>query len=147
MAAYGEQYLGSPQDDLFTGVAPSNVAKDVFNFPARDYHPTQGRWLTPDPAGLAAVDLTNPQSFNRYAYVLGNPLALVDPLGLGTQCFMPPDAGQPVCWNSPAWVVRSPAERVIRWKPLAPAAESQPSLNSFVNCLRDNPMTQIFPFR
>jgi len=23
-----------------------------------------GRWLTPDPAGLAAVDLTNPQSLN-----------------------------------------------------------------------------------
>jgi hypothetical protein len=36
----------------------------------------------PDPAGLAAVNPTNPQSWNRYSYVLNNPLALVDPSGL-----------------------------------------------------------------
>lgn len=28
------------------------------------------------------MDLTNPQSFNRYAYVLNNPTAFLDPLGL-----------------------------------------------------------------
>lgn len=43
---------------------------------------TQGRWISPDPAGLAAVDPTNPQSWNRYAYVMNNPLSFVDPLGL-----------------------------------------------------------------
>jgi hypothetical protein len=41
-----------------------------------------GRWLSPDPAGLSAADPTNPQSWNRYAYVLNNPLRNVDPLGL-----------------------------------------------------------------
>jgi RHS repeat-associated protein len=42
-----------------------------------------GRWMTPDPAGLSAVDPTAPQSWNRYAYVLNNPVATVDALGLG----------------------------------------------------------------
>lgn len=41
--------------------------------------------MTPDPAGLAAVDPTNPQSWNRYAYVMNNPQAFVDPLGLDTR--------------------------------------------------------------
>lgn len=51
----------------------------------RQYSPAQGHWMTPDPAGLAAVDLTNPQSWNRNAYVLNNPVSLIDPLGLD-QC-------------------------------------------------------------
>src|SRR5581483_10647969 len=37
---------------------------------------------SPDPVGLAAVDPTNPQTWNRYAYVTNNPVSLVDPLGL-----------------------------------------------------------------
>jgi len=45
----------------------------------RTYSFSKGRWLSPDPAGLAAVDLTNPQSLNRYAYVLNKPTTLTDP--------------------------------------------------------------------
>jgi len=37
---------------------------------------------SPDPAGLAAVDPSNPQSWNRYAYVMNDPLDWVDPSGL-----------------------------------------------------------------
>ncbi len=48
----------------------------------RQYSSSLGRWMHPDPAGLAAVDPGNPQSWNRYAYVLDNPLNLIDPLGL-----------------------------------------------------------------
>ena len=48
----------------------------------RQYGSTQGRWTTPDPSGLAAVNPANPQTWNRYAYVMNSPLSLVDPLGL-----------------------------------------------------------------
>jgi RHS repeat-associated protein len=41
--------------------------------------PGLGRWLSPDPLG---GDNTNPQSLNRYAYVLNNPTTFVDSLGL-----------------------------------------------------------------
>ena len=48
----------------------------------RQYSSSLGRWMHPDPAGLAAVDPANPQSWNRYSYVLNSPTNLVDPLGL-----------------------------------------------------------------
>ncbi len=57
---------------------------------------TQGRWLTPDPAGMAAVDVTNPQTWNRYAYVTNNPLSLTDPTGLAPPGLCPVQ-GLPVC--------------------------------------------------
>jgi RHS repeat-associated protein len=41
----------------------------------------QGRWLSPDPYS-GSYDVSNPQSFNRYAYVGNNPLGFVDPTGL-----------------------------------------------------------------
>lgn len=53
-----------------------------YDFLMRKYNPIQGRWWTPDPAGLAAVDPSDPQSWNRYAYVDGTPLEATDPLGL-----------------------------------------------------------------
>ncbi len=46
---------------------------------ARLYNPAIGRWLSPDPTVPNAYD---GQSFNRYSYVLNNPLSLWDPLGL-----------------------------------------------------------------
>jgi hypothetical protein len=55
----------------------------------------QGRWLVPDPAGLAAVDITNPQTWNRYAYVANNPLSNVDPLGTDFRLCTPEDPGDP----------------------------------------------------
>jgi RHS repeat-associated protein len=55
------------------------------DFTYRRYAPVQGRWISPDPAGLAAVDPTNPQTWNRYAYVTNQPLNFTDPLGLCQQ--------------------------------------------------------------
>jgi hypothetical protein len=42
----------------------------------------QGRWPSPDPLGPGAFSLADPQSLNRYAYVLNNPETFIDPLGL-----------------------------------------------------------------
>ena len=47
----------------------------------RQYSSAQGRWLSPDPY-YGSYDLSNPQSMNRYAYALNNPLSLIDPTGL-----------------------------------------------------------------
>lgn len=38
--------------------------------------------MRPDPSGLLYADITNPQSFNLYAYAVNNPLSFVDPRGL-----------------------------------------------------------------
>jgi hypothetical protein len=43
------------------------------------YASGQGRWLSPD---LRQGQAVNPQSFNRYSYVLGNPANRIDPRGL-----------------------------------------------------------------
>jgi RHS repeat-associated protein len=48
---------------------------------ARYYAFVQGRFTGPDPT-LLSLRGTNPQTLNRYTYVLNNPLLFVDPLGL-----------------------------------------------------------------
>jgi RHS repeat-associated protein len=81
-APYGEEYaISGPPYEPFAGLTQS-IAPDLFDTQNREYHPTQGRWISPDPAGLAAVDPSNPQSWNRYAYVANNPLSFTDPTGL-----------------------------------------------------------------
>jgi RHS repeat-associated protein len=67
----------------FTG-AERDTETSLDHFMFRQYSSTQGRWMSPDPAGLAAVNPANPQSWNRYAYVMNYPVSGVDPLGL--QC-------------------------------------------------------------
>jgi RHS repeat-associated protein len=50
-------------------------------FLARYYSGTQGRFGSPDP-GNAGANAGDPQSWNGYAYVSGNPLTYTDPSGL-----------------------------------------------------------------
>ncbi|MEW5978841.1 MAG: RHS repeat-associated core domain-containing protein [Acidobacteriota bacterium] len=47
----------------------------------RYYGSTLGRFLTPDPFGGSAK-MGNPQSWNRYSYVIGDPVNRTDPYGL-----------------------------------------------------------------
>jgi RHS repeat-associated protein len=83
-AAFGEAYSQSGTTDLsFTGQEQDTVPR-IHDFLFRRFVPAQGRWLSPDPAGLMASNPANPQSWNRYAYVGNSPMALIDPLGLET---------------------------------------------------------------
>ena len=78
---FGVPYATSGTNDFsFTGM-DQDIAANLYDFSAREYE-YSGRWPSPDPAGLAAVDPTNPQSWNRYAYVNNNPLRYVDPTGM-----------------------------------------------------------------
>src|SRR5439155_3346457 len=81
-APFGESYSGSGATDLnFTG-QNQDSASGLYDFLYRKYSPAQGRWISPDPAGLAAANPSSPQSWNRYAYVGNRPLNSIDPLGL-----------------------------------------------------------------
>ena len=48
----------------------------------RYYDPKLGRFLEPDPLGIGAFDLSDPQSLNPYTYARNDPINRVDPLGL-----------------------------------------------------------------
>ena len=78
---FGEPYAQTGTADAsFTGMN-QDTAANMYDFPAREYG-TQGRWPSPDPAGLSSVHIADPQTWSRYAYVRNNPLALVDPTGM-----------------------------------------------------------------
>lgn len=83
-APFGEsqqgQTAGTPDASL-TG-QDQNAVSSLYDFAFREQSSSQGRWISPDPAGLAAADPTNPQTWNRYAYVNNTPVNLIDPLGL-----------------------------------------------------------------
>jgi len=68
-------------DKLFTGQREM-AGLGIYHYGARFYSPKLGRFLSPDTIIPGAA---NPQAYNRYSYVLGNPLKYTDPTGHG-QC-------------------------------------------------------------
>jgi RHS repeat-associated protein len=96
-ASVGSSYVSLPWGDGYTATVNSSGAdQDNAHFADlerdaesgtehaqfRNYTSIQGRWLAPDQY-TGSYDATNPQSMNRYAYVLNNPMSLLDPSGLG----------------------------------------------------------------
>jgi RHS repeat-associated protein len=75
----------------FTGQERDNESYLDF-FQARYFSGIQGRFTSPDP-GNAGAGLGDPQSWNGYAYVSGNPLAFTDPSGLLAQASGGGDSG------------------------------------------------------
>ena len=97
-APFGEAYAQAGTTDLsFTGMNQDTVA-NLYDFPAREYG-IQGRWPSPDPAGVSSMHLADPQTLNRYAYVRNSPLRIVDPVGLDGldyyDCEMNPCSDEP----------------------------------------------------
>ena len=64
-APYAENYAGSGSSaDLnFTGQSQDTIS-GLYDFLYREYSPVQGRWMSPDRAGLAAVNPADPQSWS-----------------------------------------------------------------------------------
>jgi RHS repeat-associated protein len=72
------QFTGHERDlNAQTGANPS--ADDLDYMHARHESPLTGRFLSVDPVGGNGHE---PQSWNRYSYVMGNPLKLIDPTGM-----------------------------------------------------------------
>jgi hypothetical protein len=72
------QYGRSPSAEASRSVAPSFATEAKLGQPRL-------RWCRAklgQPPGLSAVDPSNPQSWNRYAYVTNDPLVFADPWGL-----------------------------------------------------------------
>ena len=98
------------ENSLPFGITNVNATSDAFPFTDherdaengsdatlfRHYSPQQGRWLSPDPYA-GSLDITDPQSFNRYAYLSNRPLAAIDHYGLcgddDDDCGGPTDSG------------------------------------------------------
>ena len=100
---FGDELICSANDlseHHFTGqIHDQESGNDYFN--ARYYSNSTGRFLSPDPSGLAFADPTNPQSWNMYSYALNNPLTNTDPTGLDCVYFNATgDAAESIDQNS-----------------------------------------------
>lgn len=107
-APFGEMYdsTGADAYDLdFTGDVKTMWSSGLLDTPNRELHPTQGRWISPDPAGLGAVDQASPQSWNRYAYVSNMPLTMIDPSG---EDMISPDGVERDVVGTGRWGIQDP---------------------------------------
>jgi RHS repeat-associated protein len=79
-----DQYAPATADDAtplhFTGKERDTESGNDY-FGARYYASSMGRFMSPDPAGPWAADVSDPQSWNFYAYARNNPLINIDPDG------------------------------------------------------------------
>jgi RHS repeat-associated protein len=78
---WGERwnYAGTLCDERFAAMQLRDAESGLDPTLFRMYESRLYRWLSPDPV---AGSIFNPQSLNRYAYVLNNPTNFIDPLGL-----------------------------------------------------------------
>src|SRR5487761_175013 len=78
---WGEEWAmaGTAEEERFARLGHRDTTETGLDpTPFRMYASTEGRWFSTDPVGGRAGD---PQSLNRYAYVLNHPINDVDPSG------------------------------------------------------------------
>jgi RHS repeat-associated protein len=109
-AGSGTIYYDDVQVQMLNSVGDTSITTHKFTGDERDpetsfdhtqfrqYTSQLARWISPDPAGLAAVDPSNPQSWNRYSYVINDPINALDPLGLDLISYTNA-AGQQIGWD------------------------------------------------
>jgi RHS repeat-associated protein len=81
---FGESVFapGNLPSERFTGQQrDGDAALDYFH--ARMLQPRHGRMISPDAVN---GDPESPQTWNRYAYVVGNPVSMTDPTGNDEEC-------------------------------------------------------------
>lgn len=84
---YGEPIAASPSSvpsPFFTG-RPRDVESGLDQAPARPYSYQFGRWLRPDLLFIQLGHVTNPQGWNLFGYLGGDPVNCVDPMGLAKE--------------------------------------------------------------
>ncbi|MFN8455220.1 MAG: RHS repeat-associated core domain-containing protein [Anaerolineae bacterium] len=122
---YGETRWGGlgPTDFGFTSQR-QEAGFGLYDYNARYYSPVLGRFISPD---TVIPDPSSPQSFNRYAYVLGNPLRFVDPSG-HAGCA----ADDHACWDSRWYRAHGYTQDKGKWKLGSDAQFDDPEILSDV---------------
>ncbi len=77
---YGEERTGTANGQEKFGAYFRDPNGDDYAM-ARTYQSNGGRFATADPRGIRAANSSNPISWNRMAYAVGDPVSVSDPLG------------------------------------------------------------------
>ncbi len=105
---------------------------------ARYYNSRHGRFTSVDPL-TASATIRNPQTFNRYSYVINSPYKFTDPLGL---MYMAPGTG---LWFSPIWSTEDEplfcVSQVPQEKPPPPAPKEKEKDKPF-DPTKDQPVNE-----
>ena len=87
----GQGYAADGVRQQFTG-KERDTETGLDYFLARYYSSPQGRFVSVDPL-MASAQASNPQTWNRYNYVLNNPLRHTDPTGMTVTQLRPDEPG------------------------------------------------------